>query len=155
MIRYFSYLLLLVLIVPLQSCDKCRNLDCQNGGECVDGRCECPDGYQGETCQQQERDKFIADFEGQEMCLYTNNPPLVSIASGTEVTEITITGLYRYTTAVRAIVDDATFIIPHQDFGASTIHGSGSLSSTTLTINYAITGNGNYDECEVVAEKIF
>ena len=31
--------------------DPCATSNCQNGGECVDGSCLCPDGYYGENCQ--------------------------------------------------------------------------------------------------------
>lgn len=36
----------------LNSClDGCRLVTCENGGECVDGDCECEPGYGGSTCQ--------------------------------------------------------------------------------------------------------
>ena len=156
MMRHLILVLFVAFFATLQSCDNCRNLDCLNGGECVDGRCECAEGYQGETCQQQERDKFLADFEATETCLFTNNPPPLQISAGDDISEINISGLYRYYSGtVTAVVNDAIFDIPAQDFGGSVISGSGELSSTTLTINYVIRGSGNYDECQVVAEKIF
>lgn len=33
-----------------QESKKCT-LDCKNGGTCHDGKCTCPDGYRGETCE--------------------------------------------------------------------------------------------------------
>ena len=47
-ISFFSFVTL------IQSCDKlfdpCNGVICQNGGTCVDGTCDCPDGVSGEFC---------------------------------------------------------------------------------------------------------
>lgn len=40
----------------LSSCndnEACEAVQCQNGGECKDGSCECPEGYMGIYCQYQ------------------------------------------------------------------------------------------------------
>lgn len=37
----------------LQSCSKddpCESITCQNGGTCVNGECDCPEGYTGPSC---------------------------------------------------------------------------------------------------------
>ena len=35
-----------------QSCDNtCDSIECQNGGSCTDGACECPTGYGGDNCE--------------------------------------------------------------------------------------------------------
>ena len=31
--------------------DPCAEVTCQNGGECVEGECECPSPYTGEYCE--------------------------------------------------------------------------------------------------------
>lgn len=149
------FMMLLFVGLSLQSCDPCRKLDCLNGGECVDGNCECQPGYTGETCNQEVREKFIAQFDCSEICTTTNTPPNVGIIEGANINEIQLYGLYRFGTGVTAVVNENTFTIPSQPFGNSFISGSGELNSTTLTINYVISGNGNYDECTVVGEKIF
>lgn len=80
-----------------QSCkgdpDPCEELTCQNGGNCTEGTCECPEyffgevcedrcvsgayengacncsnGYEGETCETQMRQKFIGSWSTYEKC---------------------------------------------------------------------------------------
>jgi hypothetical protein len=48
------YLILTLLIATtFMGCkkdDPCEDVTCLNGGECVDGTCDCPTGYSGPTC---------------------------------------------------------------------------------------------------------
>lgn len=46
------YLILVALVASLAmvSCDPCKKVDCNNGGDCLEGVCVCPDGYSGEYC---------------------------------------------------------------------------------------------------------
>lgn len=37
--------------LALTSCNDCRKIDCQNGGTCNDGACDCLKGYEGEHCE--------------------------------------------------------------------------------------------------------
>lgn len=51
-----TILLLAVLgtVLGAQSCNdkgECDGVVCQNGGACVDGACDCPDGYMGTNCE--------------------------------------------------------------------------------------------------------
>ncbi len=49
------------LVVLTESCDKaeelldpCASVTCQNDGVCVDGTCDCPDGFSGTSCEIQD-----------------------------------------------------------------------------------------------------
>jgi hypothetical protein len=46
---------------------KQRAVDCQNGGMCRDGDCECAAGYEGDSCQNEANKKFIARYA----CVFT------------------------------------------------------------------------------------
>ena len=41
----------ITILATQQSCDKCKNVDCQNGGTCDKGKCICPTGYSGVNCE--------------------------------------------------------------------------------------------------------
>jgi hypothetical protein len=45
----------------LTSCDSdaCKDVVCQNGGNCTDGTCACPAGYEGTLCATLSREKFL------------------------------------------------------------------------------------------------
>lgn len=50
--NFFSALLLISCILLFSSCEEaCDFITCENGGECVDGECECPFTFSGENCQ--------------------------------------------------------------------------------------------------------
>lgn len=47
-------LLLLGLLLAYASCSNpCKEISCQNGGECLEGVCDCAPGWVGENCQYQ------------------------------------------------------------------------------------------------------
>ena len=48
---FFQILGLLFFSFLYSSCqDPCEDVDCYNGGWCVDGDCECPPGFYGKYC---------------------------------------------------------------------------------------------------------
>ncbi len=55
-LRIKNFLLLAILLFGLgmltTSClkDPCADITCKNGGECIDGECDCPPEYTGEFC---------------------------------------------------------------------------------------------------------
>lgn len=45
-------MLMLCLGISLNSCnDPCEDVTCENGGTCVDGGCDCPEGFTGTNCE--------------------------------------------------------------------------------------------------------
>lgn len=49
----FIYLLLL-LFISCEKSDPCTGVQCQNGGVCLDGNCDCPPGYAGTWCESEQ-----------------------------------------------------------------------------------------------------
>ncbi len=42
---------ILLLFLSCEKSDPCDGVQCQNGGVCVSGNCDCPPGYEGKLCQ--------------------------------------------------------------------------------------------------------
>lgn len=64
-LKLFFATLLLSLGCSKDAVDPCEGVTCQNGGICVDGSCECPDGYTGFNCETEQVPKtmFIEALE--------------------------------------------------------------------------------------------
>lgn len=43
------------LLVGLTNCDKCKDVSCDNGGTCIDGKCQCPLGFSGSSCEFEDK----------------------------------------------------------------------------------------------------
>ena len=44
--------------------DQCAALQCQNGGNCVSGTCQCPSGYEGTSCETRSMDRYLDTYIG-------------------------------------------------------------------------------------------
>ncbi len=42
------------LLALFTSCEEVCLEDCKNGGSCVEGSCDCPDGFSGDSCQNED-----------------------------------------------------------------------------------------------------
>ena len=147
---------LLFTIVSTQSCtDKCDGVNCQNGGACVDGTCNCPDGYSGASCEVEDRAKFIGTYNLSEICNSGSDAYGISIAKNPSfgVTEIIFNNLYNAGLTTRATVSGDDVTIFSQTLGTGTIEGSGAISGNTLNLTYSVTVGGNSDACTAVCTK--
>lgn len=70
MSKLFIGLFTICSLFFLQSCrnDSCLDLNCQNGGTCVDDHCKCPDGYEGPECKIYSNQRFIGMWVGTSKC---------------------------------------------------------------------------------------
>ena len=76
--------LLLLTLLLTESCDKpedCTNTICNNGGTCVEGVCDCPDGVIGTNCESFDLTQIQAllDEGKTPKELYDGNVPLESL----------------------------------------------------------------------------
>ena len=51
-------------ILSFSCTDKCKDITCNNGGTCNDGKCSCAPGFEGNNCSTASRDKFIGTWIG-------------------------------------------------------------------------------------------
>lgn len=60
--------LLTIIIFSLTSCDPCKDVTCNNGGTCNEGKCECPAGTEGNMCETAWRDALLGTYNGGRTC---------------------------------------------------------------------------------------
>lgn len=60
-----------------QACNDCE-VDCQNGGDCMEDKCFCPDGFYGEFCET-ETIQHRLDLGERPIELFNNGVPLDSL----------------------------------------------------------------------------
>ncbi|MBI1289285.1 MAG: hypothetical protein GC178_17090 [Flavobacteriales bacterium] len=140
----------------LASCevDNCKDVTCDNGGTCVDGTCVCEAGYEGTSCDTEERAKFLASYSVSESCTSGNYTYSVTVTtSSTDVTKIIIGNFGDYGVDVVATVSGSSLTIANQTVGGGTFSGSGQLSGNILTVTYTVTAGTDTDSCTMTCTK--
>lgn len=133
--------------------DPCKDVTCQNGGTCDEGECICPTGYEGTNCETEERAKFFGTWRTTNETCTSGGPSTFDITITTnsgDISKINIANLYGAGFTAVATLTGNNVSIASQSFGTGSIVGSGSLSGTTLTLSYTVTGGGSSDNCNGV-----
>lgn len=132
----------LAIVTFYTSCtDPCKDVTCLNAGTCVDGTCDCADGYEGTDCGTETRAQFLGSYSvasGTITCGVTGNS---TISAGTSVNVTTNSGGVKKIAislggvlTVVATVSGSTLTIDNQTISGFTYSGTGSVSSNTLTV---------------------
>lgn len=138
----------------LTSCgDKCKDVECGTGA-CIDGTCECGDGYEGTNCEILWTAKFLGSYLGTDVVTggtagndgtYNLNAPAVITAVSEAV--ISISNFGGFGSICQATIDrpaisgdSATGLsINYTDPAGRVFVGTASLSGNTLSGNYVVT----------------
>lgn len=129
---------LTVFFVNSCTTDACKDVTCLNGGTCIDGTCECADGYEGTDCSTEQRAKFAGTYtmSGTVSCPISGdgtitNLPLTISNSSAGVTKVVI--LFAGTTFTAAI-SGTSLTLDSQTIQGFDYTGSGSLSGNNLSL---------------------
>jgi hypothetical protein len=119
----------------------CDNVICLNGATCVDGLCNCAQGYEGVKCDTRWNEKFVGVYKASDDCLSdTSTFYEVEIsANSTYAYKINIANLGNFcpNTILNAEInpEKTTFAIPMQNVcGDSYLSGYGNISGNYLNI---------------------
>lgn len=150
--------LMVTSVAFISSCndDPCKDVSCQNGGTCLTGTCDCEAGYEGEFCETLSRAKFIGSYNGNETCTVGTDSYVLTIsASSVDDATVVVSNVYNQGFTVTGTTDGTSLTIPSQSTGGVTISGSGSISSTgiTLTLNYSIGNSTGTNSCTFTGDK--
>lgn len=129
--------------LTFSSCDKCKKVECKNGGTCDKGDCKCPTGTEGDFCETAWRDKFIGSYKGIRTCTYYNADSVITITikEGTNINNMYIEvdgGIY-----IGTLQTANTFSYSF-DYGGDKLTLTGKLEGNNLTFTEKIEGSFGY-----------
>lgn len=145
------------LMTTTTSCgDKCKDVEC-NTGTCLDGTCECSDGFEGTNCEIEWSAKFLGSYLGTDVVTASTSVPsgvgtytlqTPAVATRISETEIQISNFGGFTSILRATVDASDHIrIDYTDPGGRKFVGDGTINGNSLTGSYRVTfSDGTYDD---------
>jgi hypothetical protein len=125
--------------------DACKDVDCGANGTCLEGDCICNDGYEGVSCDVEERADFLGNYVLNESCPSGSivDFAVTVTASSNDVTKVLINGFGGFECGgsniiVEGLVNGDNITIPNQFFCSNQIEiisGTGSINSAGLVIN--------------------
>lgn len=151
----FLAILLFQLFITLAGCDtrSCEEVICGINSSCFQGRCFCADGYEGTDCSVMSAQKYIGNYQVQEICdngganfgTYS-----ATIIPGQQPSRLFITGLFAMGIPAEAIIrTDGNnrgniLEINTQSVGALVFSGEGTFDdfNNRLTVNFNYTFGG-------------
>ncbi len=143
------YLIVLTTLSILSGCgDKCNDVDCQNGGTCIDGTCSCPDGYTGSDCQTVTRDLYLGTYNVTESCPNLSTYTVNIFADTSSLFNVNIANFSNlFSNPVNAEVSGLSITIPIQspDNDGRTVSGNGNfLAPDKIIWQFSVNGSNGY-----------
>jgi hypothetical protein len=131
--------------------DKCEAVICKNNGNCVDGSCKCPAGYEGADCGQTSALKFTGFWAAADACSIPQdssfNYHITISTSNADPLQVDVKGIAGTDFTFSATANGKTLTISEQTatdgrtYSATITYSNAS----TLTMSYNIkNASGNY-----------
>lgn len=126
---------LLLIIGTVTSCtnnkpeDPCLAKICKNGGSCVMGTCDCPNGFSGDSCEINNRDRVLGVYNS-------------VVNSGSSYCNTTV---YQITIEVSSLGSNYVLIKNINGFGADVFGTVNANNSPTINIPNQVSGNNSFD----------
>jgi hypothetical protein len=109
-----------MLLTSCEKEDSCSTIECQNGGTCDDGTCNCPDGFIGTSCEIDCIDNISGMWE-----VISGNSAFCDGKT------------YQFDRGINT--SEVKISITLTDPASSVVVGTGELSSDCLKMNYTVT----------------
>jgi hypothetical protein len=145
--------------VTYTSCnkDECKDVVCQNGGTCVDGRCQCTAGYEGSNCETASASRLPGSYVASETC----QPPVSGgqtwsstvTQSSNDKTRIVIQNFGNSNTSVTAFINSNAITIDPVSISGKNVTGTGTVNGNILTINYELNGGATNYKCTMTMTR--
>lgn len=147
-----KFFLSAVLMLIFFSCNNpCEDVECKNGGVCLDGNCECSEGYSGDDCGTEVRSVFIGTFNVTETCPNLVTYTVNIAADSNDVFDVDIANFFNsFANPVNAKVTSNLISIPFQapDNDGRTVQGNGNYVGPDKIIwNYTVSDPGGSIIC--------
>jgi hypothetical protein len=144
--KYLSLVVGILFMLVYTSCeqDKCKDraVVCLNKGVCFDGVCNCPEGFEGDSCQFPVNAKFIGKFGGYRVfppsSVFVQAKPdtFLVFKDGTDNFKVLLYSVFNPLIQLKGVVKKNEIKIgnnlPTED--GYTYTGSGSLNGSLLTL---------------------
>ena len=155
---------MLGMVTFMTSCeeeDPCETVTCENGGTCIDGTCDCPDGYEGDDCSLEWVTKFLGTNMATQDTCYGDNGNF-SVEYNMSITKVstnevstTNLGAFGGTNVVTMnVVSSNDLSINYTDVLGRVFSGNGSISDDVITIDYVVEySDQTRDTCIAIITK--
>jgi hypothetical protein len=110
------------LVINGTNIQPCKNKNCYNGAACLDGICNCPAGYEGDSCTIKWNERYPADYLANDACFsgVTKNVSINALSNTTN--QIAINGVQAFGISASLIanieVNHTNLVLPVQQVGA-------------------------------------
>ena len=128
-----------LLLVGCQE-DSCKNVVCQNDGQCIQGTCNCPNGYEGSACEIKSADRFVGSFSPAYDCIAGTQRVEITV-NPLNAAELWIDNLHKYTNCTGTV----TRLKGDLQTDLFSIYQQTICQSVSLPSGYTISGYGIYD----------
>ena len=154
----FFFVALVLCIAILGSCkkkkDACDNINCNNGGSCVNGSCKCDSVHEGANCESEKRAKYFGGHVFNIDCSSGDHLDYAKfLSSDSGANKIEIVNLYSSGSAcfgtllADGSIDIASQELVSQSLGTGTISGRASMINDKIVISFMAAFAGNLDTC--------
>lgn len=164
-------------MLTFSSCDDCKDVTCENGGECVDGTCECAEnyygdacetycvngtfesgactcdaGYEGDGCTVMSRDKFLGSYSVSDACSASGSSSFTITLATSSADHQTVLISNFWGSFVNNVVatvdgDDITIANQEPDSDGYTVSGTGTYNDGVINVTYSVSDGTNVDNC--------